>query len=136
MGENVVKEGDELEALGFAFDTQGNRAQHCRKFVKTFCKKYSIDYHECGKLIVAVVENEIPELDRLLSLGLDNGVENLRLVSGRELKDLAPEVRAVQGLYSPRTAIINAEETAKAVSIFNRLSSEGKDVAGAFHLTC
>ncbi len=31
---------------------------------------------------------------------------------------------------------IIAEETAKAVSIFNRLNSDGKDVAGAFHLTC
>ena len=43
---------------------------------------------------------------------------------------------------SVRSAIENhdirivAEETAKAVSSFNRLNSEGKDVAGAFHLTC
>lgn len=41
-----------------------------------------------------------------------------------------------------RTAIENhdisivAHETAKATTIFNRLYNEGKDVAGAFHLTC
>jgi hypothetical protein len=28
------------------------------------------------------------------------------------------------------------EKTAKATETFNRLQSEGKDVAGAFHLTC
>ena len=43
---------------------------------------------------------------------------------------------------SVRAAIENqnisvvAAETAKAVSIFNRLNGEGKNVAGAFHLTC
>jgi len=43
---------------------------------------------------------------------------------------------------SVRSAIENhhirvvAEETANAVSIFNRLNHEGRDVAGAFHLTC
>jgi hypothetical protein len=35
-----------------------------------------------------------------------------------------------------RNISIIAEETARAVAIFNRLASEGKDVAGAFHLTC
>ena len=43
---------------------------------------------------------------------------------------------------SVRSAIENqnisviADETAKATIIFNRLYNEGKDVAGAFHLTC
>jgi len=29
-----------------------------------------------------------------------------------------------------------AQDTGKAVETFNRLDSEGKKVAGAFHLTC
>jgi hypothetical protein len=41
-----------------------------------------------------------------------------------------------------RSAIVNKDidvitaKTAQAIEIFNRLHAEGKDVAGAFHLTC
>ena len=31
---------------------------------------------------------------------------------------------------------VTAERTGEAVKTFNRLESEGRDVAGAFHLTC
>jgi hypothetical protein len=43
---------------------------------------------------------------------------------------------SVRAAIEKHNISIVAEETAKAVSIFNRLNSEGKDVAGAFHLTC
>jgi hypothetical protein len=43
---------------------------------------------------------------------------------------------SVRSVIENHKISVVAEETAKAVSIFNRLHSEGKDVAGAFHLTC
>jgi L-2-hydroxyglutarate oxidase LhgO len=73
-----------------------------------------VGYLECGKVIVAVEEAEIPELERLLALGQANGVEDLLLIDAAELARLEPEVRAVAGLYSPRTGILDAEGAARA----------------------
>ena len=43
---------------------------------------------------------------------------------------------AVRSAIEDHHISVVADETAKATTIFNRLYLEGKDVAGAFHLTC
>jgi len=42
----------------------------------------------------------------------------------------------VRSAIENRGIEVIAEKTAGATEIFNRLQAEGKDVAGAFHLTC
>ena len=44
--------------------------------------------------------------------------------------------RAVRSEIEKQNINVIAEITSKAVETFNRLYAEGKDVAGAFHLTC
>jgi L-2-hydroxyglutarate oxidase LhgO len=93
------------------------KARHCvagRRLLKAFCREAGVRYHECGKVIVAVAEAEVLELERLLALGQANEVEDLRLVDAAELKDLEPQVKAVAGLFSPRTAVFDAEGAAAA----------------------
>jgi L-2-hydroxyglutarate oxidase LhgO len=85
-----------------------------RRLLKSFCEANGIRYRECGKLIVAVTLAEVPELERLYQLGVANGVEDLTLLDGAAVGRLEPEVRAVAALYSPRTAIVDAEGTARA----------------------
>lgn len=92
------------------------KARFCvagRRLLKDFCLAHDIGYRECGKLIVAVTPDEAPELERLLALGRANGVEDLRLVDGDDLKRMEPDIRAVAGLFSPRTAILDAEGAAR-----------------------
>ena len=43
---------------------------------------------------------------------------------------------AVRSAIENHNISIIVDQTAKATTIFNRLYNEGKDVAGAFHLTC
>ena len=45
-------------------------------------------------------------------------------------------LESVRSALEEHNVGVVAEETAKAVSVFNRFAGEGKDVAGAFHLTC
>lgn len=60
-----------------------------------------------GKLITAVREDEVPELERLLALGRANGAE-LRLITGAEALALEPNIRAVAALHSPNSGVLNA----------------------------
>lgn len=104
---------------GMYYPTGSLKARCCvagRRMLKEFCLTAKVGYRECGKIIVAVQEDEIPELERLLALGLANGVEDLRLIDGDELAALEPEVRAVAGLLSPRTGVLDAEGAARAYS--------------------
>lgn len=121
---------------GMYYPTGSLKARFCvegRRLLKDFCESSSVGYQECGKLIVAVEEAEIPHLERLLVLGQANGVEELRLVDQAELKVLEPQINAVCGLLSPRTGILDAEGAARA---YARLAaSQGAQVMTGARVT-
>lgn len=85
-----------------------------RRQLRGFCAVAGVRYRECGKLIVAVTQEELPELERLHARGQANGVEGLRLLDAAEVCSLEPEVRAVAALWSPETAVMDAEGCARA----------------------
>ncbi len=124
LGRGTTSRNSEVAHGGMYYPTGSNKARLCvrgRHLLKEFCLTHDVGYQECGKLIVALNEAETGELERLLTLGLANGVEDLRLISGGELAALEPEIRAFAGLYSPRTGILDAEGAAKA---YARLATE------------
>jgi len=80
----------------------GNRILH------KLCADYGIAGRALGKLIVATNDAEVAELQELLEKGLKNGVEDLRLLSKRQMKELEPNVAGVAAILSPSTGIIDA----------------------------
>ena len=72
------------------------------------CEQCGIGYRRLGKLVVATTSEEISELETLLEQGQRNGAEGLRLLSGRELRELEPNVDGVAALFSPSTGIIDS----------------------------
>ena len=113
----TTSRNSEVAHGGMYYPTGSLKARFCvegRRLLKEFCLASGVGYRECGKLIVAVEEAEIPQLERLLALGNANGVEELRLVDRAELKSLEPQIDAVCGLLSPRTGILDAEGAARA----------------------
>ena len=80
------------------FTRDGNMA------LKAFIRQKKLPLNECGKLVVAKDETELPILDTLLSRGQVNGVE-LYKVSEKEAREIEPRVKTVQSaLWSPSTA--------------------------------
>ncbi len=117
LARSTTSRNSEVCHGGMYYPTGSLKARFCvegRRLLKDFCRQAGVGYLECGKLIVAVEEAEIPHLERLLTLGQANGVEDLRLVDRAELADLEPQITAVCGLLSPRTAILDAEGAARA----------------------
>jgi L-2-hydroxyglutarate oxidase LhgO len=74
------------------------------------CEKYRIPYKKLGKLTVAIEDEEMEELEQLMKMGKDNGVEGLRFLDLEEVKKLEPKVEVERALYSPSTGILEPDE--------------------------
>nr|MEE4266446.1 NAD(P)/FAD-dependent oxidoreductase [Candidatus Krumholzibacteria bacterium] len=117
LARGTTSRNSQVSHGGMYYPAGSRKAHYCvrgRRLLKKFCLEHGVDYQECGKLIVAVEEAELPELERLLNLGQANEVEDLVLIDGEALKKLEPDIRAVAGLFSPRTGILDPEGAARA----------------------
>ncbi len=94
------------DSLKAKFCVAGNRA------MREFCLSRSLPINECGKLVVATDESEIPALQELARRGKANGAE-LELITERDALNLQPGIRSVGDvLYSPRTATADPKQVA------------------------
>lgn len=73
-----------------------------------YCKERDIPHKQIGKLIVATRSSEVPKLDELMSRGIENGVEGLRLMEGQEAMRMEPELYCTKALLSPLSGIIDS----------------------------
>jgi (S)-2-hydroxyglutarate dehydrogenase len=104
------------------------KAKNCLEGVNdliTFCNERSIPYVQCGKVIIASNQEELPRLMELKKRGLANGVQGLKLISEAELKEIEPFACGIKALYSPKTAIVDYVKVAHEYSkIFQELGGE------------
>jgi len=77
------------------------------------CDRHGIAYKKLGKIIVAVNENEITQLEKLYEQGRKNGVADLILLSRTELEKLEPNIEARAGLLSPSSGILDSHSLLK-----------------------
>jgi L-2-hydroxyglutarate oxidase LhgO len=74
------------------------------------CEEHRIPYKKLGKLTVAIEEEEIDELEKLMRMGQDNGVEGLKFLNKEDVKKLEPNIDVAKALYSPSTGIVEPDE--------------------------
>jgi L-2-hydroxyglutarate oxidase len=80
-----------------------------------FCDKHGIKYDRCGKVIVATSDDEIPRLKTLYERGVANGVPGVAMIDAARVREIEPHVRAVAGIHSPNTAIVDYGEVTTAL---------------------
>ncbi|MBN1299758.1 MAG: L-2-hydroxyglutarate oxidase [Melioribacteraceae bacterium] len=89
------------------------KALNCRKGYRQlleFCDEHDVKYDICGKIIVAANDAEIPLLENIYLRGIENGLENLKRLEAKELKEYEPNVKGVSGVFVPQTGIIDFKE--------------------------
>lgn len=93
------------------------KAQACvqgRAEVIEFCNEHGIKYELCGKLIVALNEQELPRLMNLWERAQANGVPGIELVDADRLREIEPYAAGIKAIWSPNTGIISWGEVARA----------------------
>src|SRR6266568_4408984 len=85
------------------------------RLMYAYCEQNAIPVERCGKLIVAVRDDELPRLADLEARGRANGVPGLRRVGPAEIGEIEPECRGVAGLHSPATGIVDFAAVTRAI---------------------
>lgn len=86
------------------------RAKNCvngRKQLVQFAKDHDIKHDVCGKVVVAVNEDELSRLDELLETGKANGLVGLEKIDAQRLREIEPYVEGVGALWVPESGIID-----------------------------
>ncbi|MHC4875210.1 MAG: L-2-hydroxyglutarate oxidase [Planctomycetota bacterium] len=106
------------------------RAVNCRegkKAMEAFCAEHSIAYELCGKVIVAVDESELPNLDRIYERGQANGV-TCEMIGEERLKELEPHVAGIKAIHVPEAGIVDY------VGVCEKLGEVLRDSGTEIHL--
>jgi L-2-hydroxyglutarate oxidase LhgO len=74
------------------------------------CESNRIPFKRLGKLTVAIGEEQIDEIEKLMKQGTDNGVEGMKFLDGHEVKKLENNVEVEQALITPSTGILEPDE--------------------------
>jgi L-2-hydroxyglutarate oxidase LhgO len=96
-----------------------------RRELYRICEESGVNCRKCGKLILAVTEDEVAGLERLKQNGEAGDVEGLRMLSAAEVREREPSLTAVAGLLSPETGIIDSHGL--MAHFKRRLESAGGD---------
>jgi (S)-2-hydroxyglutarate dehydrogenase len=79
-----------------------------------YCAANGIAAERCGKLVVAVREDDLERLDELERRARANGVEGLARVGPGEIAAIEPAARGLAALHSPNTGMVDFGEVAAA----------------------
>ncbi len=89
------------------------KAKNCvegRQAMYRFAEENGIAHDRCGKVIVALTESELPQLDNLEKRGKANGLVDIVRLNGDEIKEFEPYASGVGGIHVPYTGIIDYKQ--------------------------
>ena len=87
------------------FATEGSQLMY------DFCREHKITHENCGKIIVATEEHELPQLDILLQRGLANGLAVTK-IGPEQIKEIEPHCAGIAGIKVPSTGIADYKAVA------------------------
>src|SRR5262249_17785766 len=115
---------------GIYYPTGSLKARLCvdgRRRLYAYCEQKGVSHRRCGKVIVATHEAQRAKLEALRHTAASNGVADLAWLDARELAQLEPEARAVAGLWSASTGIVDSH--ALMLALLGDLEAAGGSLA-------
>ena len=106
---------------GLYYKSGSYKANNCvsgRKLLIQFAKENNIDFDVCGKLVVAVNNDEAERLIDLKKNGEKNGLIGLKILEPKEFKKIEPNISGVKALWVPQSGIIDYK------SVTNKLAKK------------
>jgi L-2-hydroxyglutarate oxidase LhgO len=117
IGSETSSRNSEVIHAGLYYPTGSLKHRLCiegRDALYRFCAEHGVPHRRIGKLIVATDEEQRPALDTLAAAARRNGVR-IEPVGPEQIRKLEPAVRAVAGLISPDTGIIDSHSLMQAL---------------------
>lgn len=111
FGTHTSARNSEVIHAGIYYATGSLKARCCvpgRQALYRYCEEHAVNHRRIGKVIVATDDTELAGLEKYRLQAERNGVDDLRMLSAAELRDMEPEVQAIAGFLSPSTGIIDS----------------------------
>jgi len=111
FGTETSSRNSEVIHAGIYYPKDSLKARLCvdgNRRLYRFCDERAVSYKRCGKLIVATNSAERGAIESLARRGAINGVDDLRLLGGREARKLEPDLHCEAALLSPSTGILDS----------------------------
>lgn len=88
------------------------------RLTKELCLKLDVPYKQCGSLVVAFSESEMPSICELYERGVKNGVPDIAVIDAGQVRKMEPALNqsVVGALHAPSAAIISPWEFALALA--------------------
>lgn len=102
--------------------------QGIRKMVD-FCREHDVPFEQCGKIVVATEQEELPRLESLLERGAANGLKGIRKLNPGEIREIEPHAAGLAAIHVPQEGIVDF--TAVANALVKEITSRG----GAVHFS-
>lgn len=97
------------------------KAKNCvtgRRELVAFARDHGIKHDICGKLIVAMDQEELPRLEKIYNTGVANGIEGMERITPEQIREIEPYCVGIAGVRVGCTGIIDFRgATAKMAGI-------------------
>jgi L-2-hydroxyglutarate oxidase LhgO len=116
FGQETSSRNSEVIHAGIYYTKDSLKAKLCvegKGLLYEFCRQYDVPFNNCGKLIVATSEEEIPIIESIRQTAIINGVDDLLFLDQDQVHELEPEIFAIKAILSPSTGIIDTHSLMK-----------------------
>ena len=111
MGTGISSRNSEVIHAGIYYPPGSLKARLCvagRTLLYDYCRSRHVAFRNCGKLIVAVSDEDHDVLSGLKRRATANGVDDLAILKAADVAALEPELETRGALLSPSTGIIDS----------------------------
>ena len=91
-----------------------------------FCREHDVPFEQCGKIVVATEQEELPRLQSLLERGAANGLEGLCKLGPEQIREIEPHAAGLAAIHVPQEGIVDFPAVAEA--LVNEIRSRGGEV--------
>jgi L-2-hydroxyglutarate oxidase LhgO len=133
FGQETSSRNSEVIHAGIYYPKGSLKAKLCiegKMLMYQYCRQYDVPFNNCGKLIVATSEKEIPVLEDIVRTARNNGLDDLRIIERDEIAALEPDIFALKAIWSPSTGIVDTHSLMKQYET-NTLNNGGQIVYGS-----
>ena len=129
FGQETSSRNSGVIHAGIYYDKNSLKAKTCvrgRSLLYEYLTKHKISHKKIGKLIVTNNTNS-SQLEKLFFKGIENGVEELKIVEKKFLESFCPDVQADLAIYSPVSGIVDVHGFME--SLTGEIQDHGGDIA-------
>jgi L-2-hydroxyglutarate oxidase LhgO len=110
IGQDTSSRNSEVIHAGLYYPLGSLKARLCvagRKALYDYCAARAVPHQRIGKLVVAVSDDEIAVLRKVIAHAEAAGVNDLKWVEEKEARTMEPRLNCVAAFHSPSTGIVD-----------------------------